>query len=453
MNSWIDFFYFFICGAALLLSVLALWFTIIMPGIDRWSKRFFLLFFTVLMLNCFSALLETVLLRYPVPIPPVIFLLVLESLFLALPLPMLTVYLLHCSGEDIRSSRLFRAVIVLWAVYFVLVVASPFTGSFSYITPDRQYFRGPLYPLLLLPMTLTMLLNLAGTIRRRKHLSRKTYQSFLAALLPMTVALLVHTFVDVYALLDICIVLSALSMYSLVLSDQIEQDLSQQREIARHQREIARHQREIADQRASIMVLQMRPHFIYNTMTSIYCLCNQDPVKARQVVMDFTTYLRKNFTAIASSEPIPFSAELEHVRAYLAVEQAQYEDSLFVDYDTPHIRFRVPPLTLQPIVENAVKHGRDPYAGPFHISVRTRKTDSGSEITVSDNGRGFDPADDSGPHIALENIRQRLELMCGGSLVISPGDSGGTVVKVTIPDRSPASGEETYEKTKYSQTV
>ena len=110
MNSWIDFFYFFICGAALLLSVLALWFTIIMPGIDRWSKRFFLLFFTVLMLNCFSALLETVLLRYPVPIPPVIFLLVLESLFLALPLPMLTVYLLHCSGEDIRNSRLFRTV-------------------------------------------------------------------------------------------------------------------------------------------------------------------------------------------------------------------------------------------------------------------------------------------------------------------------------------------------------
>ena len=322
--------------------------------------------------------------------------------------------------------------IVLWAVYFVLIAASPFTGSFSYITPDRQYFRGPLYPLLLLPMTLTMLLNLAGTIRRRKHLSRKTlsrktYQSFLSALLPMTVALLVHTFVDVYALLDICIVLSALSMYSLVLSDQIEQDLCQQREIARHQREIA-------DQRASIMVLQMRPHFIYNTMTSIYCLCNQDPVKARQVVMDFTTYLRKNFTAIASSEPIPFSAELEHVRAYLAVEQAQYEDSLFVDYDTPHIRFRVPPLTLQPIVENAVKHGRDPYAGVFHLLIRTRKTDTGSEIIIADNGRGFAPSDDSEPHIALKNIRQRLEMMCRGSLAITRADGGGTIVTVTIPD-------------------
>lgn len=136
--------------------------------------------------------------------------------------------------------------------------------------------------------------------------------------------------------------------------------------------------------------------------------------------MDFTTYVRRNFTAIASADPVPFSAELEHTRAYLAVEQAQYEDALFVDYDTPHTTFRLPPLTMQPIVENAVKHGRDPYAGSFHISIRTRKTDSGSEIVVTDNGCGFVPADGCEPHIALKNIRQRLELMCGGSLNISP---------------------------------
>ena len=178
----------------------------------------------------------------------------------------------------------------------------------------------------------------------------------------------------------------------------------------------------------------MRPNFIYNTMTSIYCLCNQTPQLARQVIMDFTTYLRKNFTAIASTEPIPFSSELEHTRAYLAVEQAQYEDSLFVDYDTPHTFFRVPPLTLQPIVENAIKHGRDPYVGPFHISIRTRKTTSGSEIVVADNGRWFDSVDDGEPHIALRNIQQRLRIMCGGCLMITPGESGGTVVTVVIHD-------------------
>jgi len=178
----------------------------------------------------------------------------------------------------------------------------------------------------------------------------------------------------------------------------------------------------------------MRPHFIYNTMTSIYCLCSLDPEKAQQVVMDFTTYLRKNFTAVASASPIPFASELEHTRAYLDVELAQYAKSLSVDYDTPHTLFRLPPLTLQPIVENAVKHGRDPDAGPLHISIRTRKTDSGSEISVLDNGRGFDPDDNSDPGIALKNIRQRLELMCGGSLTITLNDGGGTIVTVTIPD-------------------
>ena len=177
----------------------------------------------------------------------------------------------------------------------------------------------------------------------------------------------------------------------------------------------------------------MRPHFIYNTMMSIYYLCRQNPDLAQQVTLDFTTYLRKNFTAIASDRLIPFSEELEHTRAYLAVEQAQFDGRLFVDYDTPHMDFSVPPLTLQPIVENAVKHGMDPDAEPLHIWIRTGRTASGSEITVENSGAPFEPADDGEPHIALGNIRQRLEMMCRGQMTITPREGGGTVVKVTIP--------------------
>lgn len=196
-----------------------------------------------------------------------------------------------------------------------------------------------------------------------------------------------------------------------------------------------RQQQEIARQRASVMVLQMRPHFIYNTLMSIYSLCNLDPQKARQVTMDFTNYLRKNFNAVASENPIPFSAELEHTRAYLAVEQAQYEELLIVEYNTPFTNFRLPPLTLQPIAENAVKHGMNPYADPLHVFIQKRHTDAGSVITVEDNGPGFDPTEDSEPHIALTNIRQRLEMMCGGKLEVTPRDGGGTTVTMTIPDR------------------
>ena len=167
---------------------------------------------------------------------------------------------------------------------------------------------------------------------------------------------------------------------------------------------------------------------------SIYSLCNQDPQKARQVTRAFTDYLRRNFKAVASENTIPFTAELEHARAYLAVEQAQHEEMLLVEYDTPHTMFRLPPLTLQPIVENAVKHCMDPYSGPLHVTVRTYREDKASVIVVEDNGPGFDPAKIDGSHTTLANIRQRLALMCGGSLTIEPRDGGGTRVTMTVPD-------------------
>ena len=427
MSSGLDIFYSSVFGAALLLSVMGVWFTALIPGLDRWSKRFFLCYFIAFLLCCLSSLLETIPMLFSISNAMFVFLLIVESLMLSLPLPMLTVYLLHCCGENVRKSGFLYAASGLWAAYCALVVCTPFTGGFSILTPDNQYSRGPLYPLMLLPLIAIVLLNLAGTIRGRKRLSRKVYIGFLVAILPMLLALIVQMFADVYPLIDIGYVLSAVSMYGFVLSDQIEQD-------RRNQREIARQQQVIAHERASVMVLQMRPHFIYNTLMSIYSLCNQDPQKARQVTMDFTNYLRKNFNAVASDSTIPFSAELEHTRAYLAVEQAQYEELLVVEYDTPFTHFRLPPLTLQPLVENAVKHGMDPYAGPLHVLVRTRHTELGSEVTVEDDGQGFDPAEKVLPHTTLANIQQRLEMMCGGHMTILPREGGGTVVTLTIPD-------------------
>ena len=180
----------------------------------------------------------------------------------------------------------------------------------------------------------------------------------------------------------------------------------------------------------------MRPHFIYNTLMSIHSLCSLDPQKAQQITMDFTNYLRRNFNAVASGSTVPFSTELEHTRAYLAVEQAQYDDMLAVEYDIPYTQFRLPPLTLQPIVENAVKHGMDPDSGPLHIRIRTRHTGSCTTIIVEDSGPGFDPSIKIKPHTTLANIRQRLEMMCGGSLAFTAGENGGTVATVTIPDSS-----------------
>ena len=419
MSRWSEVFYFSIISAALLLSMVGLWFTAVMPGIDRWGKRFFLCFFTVLMVCCFSGFIELILSHYPVPGAAISIVVFIELLSLSLPLPMMTAYMLHACGENTRSSRLFHAALGLLAVYFVVLASAPFNGVFSYATADNQDYRGPLYALLLLPLIAILLLNLWGAVRRRARMSHKAFLSFVIAQVPMTVALLVMLFVDALPLFDISYVLSALAMYSFILSDQIEQDL--------------RLQREIAHERASVLVLQMRPHFIYNTLMSIHSLCSLDPQMAQQITMDFTNYLRRNFNAVASDSTIPFSTELEHTRAYLAVEQARYDDMLVVDYDTPFTRFRLPPLTLQPIVENAVKHGMDLDSDPLCISIRTRYTDVGTEIIVEDNGIGFDPSGESEPHIALKNIRQRLEMMCGGTLELTSREAGGTRVTIRVP--------------------
>ncbi|MBR3561595.1 MAG: hypothetical protein IKN81_08750, partial [Oscillospiraceae bacterium] len=148
-------------------------------------------------------------------------------------------------------------------------------------------------------------------------------------------------------------------------------------------------------------------------------------------------YLQSSFTAIAQECTIPFSKELEHTKAYLAVEQARFQEHLFVEFDTPNTFFRIPALTLQPIVENAVKHGLDPELEPLYISVVTEDTDKGVRLTVEDTGPGYAPTDADAPHFALDNIRERLKVMCGGTLEIEPRESGGTRVRIFVPQAEP----------------
>ena len=111
MIDWVYFFYFFLLGAALLLSLMGLWFTRIMPGTDRWNRRFFKSYFIVLMVNVLFGILEMVIQYYSAPMAVIYAVLFLESLFLSLPMSMLTVYLLHCCGEDFRSSGLLHTLV------------------------------------------------------------------------------------------------------------------------------------------------------------------------------------------------------------------------------------------------------------------------------------------------------------------------------------------------------
>ena len=395
--------------------LIGLLFTAVNRVMDRKNKIFFLSMFSVLFLYITSDFINQLSQNYVLSQATLFF----DSFFSSVLMPMLTWYMLFLLGLDWQKSPVFRIVMLLWTIYFMLLISTQFTTAIYYYTPDNVYHRGPLYPLLLVPPILIMLVNQFYLIRRKDDLNRKQFAALLAYfLLPMIAMVLQICFYGLY-LIVFGTSLAAMIMLSFIVWDLMEQYM--------HQRE------EIMRQRSRIMVLEMRPHFIFNTLTSIYYLSVQDAAKAQQVILDFTTYLRRNFDAIAKERMIPFSSELEHTRAYLAVEQVRFEDKLFVEFDAPHTDFQIPPLTLQPIVENAVKHGIDPELDSLNITVQTRKTDSGSRIIVKDSGPGFKPSDNDEPHIALDNIRKRLELMCRGTLTISSGEESGTTVEIFIP--------------------
>lgn len=415
MMSAINLVNFAIVISALIISVIGLLLMIILRRTVREGSVFFLAFFLLLVGYTSSAAINE--LADTAVISQIS--LFSNSLFLSLLIPAITVYLLRCAGEDWRRSPLFAVVASLWAVYFALLVITQFTTWIYYFTPDNVYHRGPWYPLLLIPPVLLMAADLIGLWRFRAALTHRQRVAFLIYFVVPLVCMLIQMFFFGLLLIVFGTALSVLFMFVFFLYDQVEHSIRQAEENAR--------------QRASIDVLQMRPHFICNTMMSIYYLIALDAEKARQVTLDFTTYLRDNFTAIAKEDTIPFAEELEHTRAYLAVEKVQHEDKLYIELDTPFTSFRVPPLTLQPIVENAIVHGVSPDLEPLYLSILTRETKAGIEIIVEDTGPGFAPVDDHEPHIALNNIRDRLEMMCGGTLEITSRETGGTRVAIRVP--------------------
>ena len=191
---------------------------------------------------------------------------------------------------------------------------------------------------------------------------------------------------------------------------------------------------ELAETRISTMMSQIRPHFIYNTLGTIEQLCKLDPPKAGDLVHNFAKYLRGNFGELDNPKPILMSREMEHVHHYVSIENVRFPDMTFT-FEMNSNDFYIPALTVQPIVENAIKHGlmRLPKGGS--IRVVSYETETDYCISVTDDGVGFDTnaLSDDRKHVGLRNIRERLKVMVNGTLEIESTEGVGTKVLIKIP--------------------
>lgn len=202
-----------------------------------------------------------------------------------------------------------------------------------------------------------------------------------------------------------------------------------------HLRLVREHEDDLkAQQRIQIMLSQIKPHFLYNTLGAIEELCIEAP-RARDAIHTFSIYLRGNMDTLSQAELIPFEREMNHTKLFLELEKMRFGDDLTIVYDLECTDFSIPTLTLQPIVENAVTHGvRMTESGQGTVTIQTREFDDRFEVVVLDDGPGFDPRkhpSDGRSHVGIANVRERLHSACGGSLRIESGN--GTRATIILP--------------------
>lgn len=182
---------------------------------------------------------------------------------------------------------------------------------------------------------------------------------------------------------------------------------------------------------------QMQPHFMFNSLTTIRSLIRRNPNEAYMAVTDFSRYLRGSLTALTDEKNWSISQEMQMVEGYLSLEKRRFGENLQIVIDLQDTGFMVPILSIQTLVENAVRHGICAMTGGSGIiMIRTEKQGNMHVVTIKDSGVGFDPKaprpDDGRPHFGLANTKKRVEE--NGEMIIESAPGKGTTIYLKFPE-------------------
>ncbi len=310
-----------------------------------------------------------------------------------------------------------------WIVLFNAVVhmTTFFSGICFDYTADGQYIRGPLGYTSFVVSGILLLVLVVGGFKQFAPDRKGDYVLPLFAFVLIVFAAAADIVVEVAIPLSFLMVamVSACVCYYIYL----------------HMTFIREHENEIEDgQRIRIMISQIQPHFLYNTLATVRALYKRDPELANDTLEKFGIYLRQNMDSLDKPSLIPFADELAHTRIYADIEKVRFP-SIDILYDIEDEDFEIPALTVQPLVENAIRHGvRIREHGLIEVEVRKKRY--GHRIIIRDNGKGFDtqaPMSGERSHIGLRNVMERIETMCHGDMKIESKEDEGTTITIRIP--------------------
>ena len=325
--------------------------------------------------------------------------------------------------QDIHQNASWRIFYVISVIAFISIlmwigtVIRPYFYDFGL----KRYVSLAMFWLGSMPSLIIELIIFGLLLKYRKAIGRETtfWSSFLI-FFPWTANAIEFLFPGLH-LRSPFLMISMLIIYVII---HVEQD-----------RKLQEQQDIILQDRLKLTVERIKPHYIYNVLSSIYYLCDTDPKMAQRAIGLFSDYLRSTFSTLDRNEKVSFEWELDLVRNYISLEQMRFSKPFHVSYQVQATNFSIPPLSLQVIVENAIKHGlkdRD-QTGEILISSTEEKDDY--HVLVKDDGSGFDTDNffRNNPNTALSNIRDRLAIQCGGSMIVTSTPGNGTTVELLIP--------------------
>lgn len=320
-----------------------------------------------------------------------------------------------------------RTLGIMFSVFLIIGLAfllcTQYAGRLVRIDETGLYYLGDAYYYSYLMVAAYIGLDIPLIMIYGKQIPYKQRIIYVLFLLAPLIATLAK---PLYSKIHLASLLTSISLLLLVITIVNEDTLEY-----RHQESIKK-QLEI-----DLLLSQIQPHFLFNILYVIQEICYIDPKTASRAIEEFSKYLRHNMDSLSKRTPIPFNEELEHVKHYVSLQQLRFGDALNVQYELGCTDFYMPTLTLQPIVENAIRYGvRMAPKGKGTVLIRTIEHPDHYEIDVIDNGPGFDEKhipDDGMSHTGLSNVRERFRHVSGGDLTVISAAGEGTTVKMILP--------------------
>ena len=343
------------------------------------------------------------------------------------------------------------SIIATFTYYFaagcalISIVSAKYTHWYYLIDEHNVYHRQPYYNVaIILTGILYVLVILQIVVCSKRLLVKQIISLLLYVTIPFVMVVLQIVLKPGIGLVNIGMALSLIIIFIVnniritYLEEQLNKKVLQQNMVLLNQNKvIAEKKEEIENLQLNMVITQMQPHFVFNVLNIIYYLCAKDTKLAQTAIDRFSSYLRANIDSLVSEDLAPFSKELEHVKNYLDLEKLRFDDELQVEYDIGPSDFHIPMLVVQPLVENAVKHGIAKSSDGGKVIIRTIEDFENFYIYVVDNGVGFDPkkkpANDGRSHIGIENVRFRIEKRVNGELDIFSTKGKGTTAVITVP--------------------